>query len=704
MLMFTYDMKRIFGYGSVVLLLMFTNQADAHVRLLVRNTNWYYTRHDCYIGSPSGTTADTGMGRGVTELRVGGGDIAFAHEDTAGIWPPIAYNCPARLPGGPEVALDLTFGWIYVADGLCWTPACKTFAQSFVAEGPELVSVRCFVASPPKPVDVTLHEGGPDGRQIGAAKRFTAGTSTWGLVYWKPGEAPTTPGRQYTVVMRSVDGTAWNPFVHSKGNCYQEGIVYFDGIPQPQTDLCLLISNPGDGYIRHLPIPNDANMEKEWSDVFGGQRFIARGMNLVFASIDVECGGSAPGGGEYATVYLVIRRDDPNGEQIGPKMSIRHLPGKQRSVKRRGVPYGPDWVMLEPGQTYCACLEFADGRMATDWKTRVRLYGELAVGSHATIASVWTGRIFANSVEVVWRKGNPSKAVIEYGKPGGPVLGAVQESGKEGWAVLPDLEPDTVYQFRLIAANAQGYKHYSPWYLVRTRADDGTLRTVEPLQRFGIFDPYFLPVADAALSAPASQPSRSEGTSVALSNPDFESGTRGWKPTEGLDSSTSRGNDELKPHGGTNMFGWMRFAPEKKDDELYRKDHVTQKVRVKQGKWYELSAWVITAEPDWPREKWIAETWTYPFFLGRCRNRISLVVDPEGGEDFSGANSMQWFSTHGEWMLLKKVLRAEEDMVTIGAAFYQRGERDWDAAFVDDFEMVELHQAPPTVPCGAPSP
>ncbi|MHC4603808.1 MAG: fibronectin type III domain-containing protein [Planctomycetota bacterium] len=686
-------MKQKLIYGTIVLFIFIANASNAHVRLLVRNTNWYYMRHRCYISSPSGISVDTGMGRGATELRVGGGDVAFAHEDAAGIWPPIAYNCPVRLPGGPEVALDLTFGWIYVADGLCWTPACKTFAQSFIAEGPELVSVRCFVASPPTPIDVSLHEGGPWGRQIGSTKSFNAGTSNWGLVFWEPGEAPTTLGKTYTIVLHSVDGTGWNPFVHSKGSCYDKGFAHFDNVPQPQTDLCLLISNPGDGYTRHLPVPNNANKENQWSDVPNGQRFIARGRNLVFAMVEVECGGPAGSNSEYTPVYLVIRRMDPNGEQIGRKMSIRHLPGKQRSIKQRGIPYGPDWIMLESGKTYFAVLEFADGRIPKNWRTRMRLYGELAAGTHPTISSVWTGRIFPHSIEVVWRKGNPSKALIEYGKPGGDVLGLVRESGKEGWAVIPNLQADTVYQFRLTATSAQGYKYYSPWYLARTRAKDRTLGIVQPTQRFGVFDPYFLPVADTPLCKPTTFPSRVVGKTVELTNPAFESGIKGWNLSGDLEKITSRKNNILKPHQGQNMFGWMRLAEGKKDHERYRKDSISQKVRVKQGKWYELSAWAFTDEPDWPKEKWMTETWTYPFFQSRCRNRISLVVDPQGGGEFSGPNSTQWFSTHGKWMLLKKAFQAKSNDVTVGATFYQRGERDWDAASVDDFELVEIDKS-----------
>jgi hypothetical protein len=322
----------------------------------------------------------------------------------------------------------------------------------------------------------------------------------------------------------------------------------------------------------------------------------------------------------------------------------------------------------------------------------MRLYGEESRGTHPTVACVWTGRIFSDSIEVVWRKGNQSAAVVEYGKPGGPVLGVVKEAGQEGWAAIPNLEADTVYQFRLIAASDQGYRYHSPWYLVRTRAKDGTLGTVDAMQSFGVFDPYFLPVADGPLADPPEPPSRADGKTVNLANAGFESGISGWMLGEDSDCRASRGNEKLKPFRGEHMLGWIRAAKGKHNHDLHRKDHAAQNVSVKRGASYELSAWALTAEPDWPRERWIQETWSFPFFGSRCRNQICLVADAKGGEDFSGANCTQWFSTDGRWMLLKKTFRAETDTVTVGAAFYQRGQRDWDAAFVDDFQLVELSQ------------
>lgn len=674
--------------AGLVTSLVVAAAAQAHVRLLIRNTNWYYTRHNCYIGVPGlGISGGTGMGRGVTELRVGGGDVTFAHQDTMGIWPPIAYHCPTRLPGGPEVALDLTFGWIYVADGLCWAPGCKTYAQGFVAEGPEVVSVRCYVASSPKPIAVTLHENGPEGPQIGRTKRFEAGTANWGQVFWQPGEAPTIAGKSYTIVLRSEDGTEWNPFVHSKGNCYDGGHAWFDGVPQPDTDLCLLITNPNDGYTRHLPVPNDADDGEQWSDLWNGQRFIARGRNLIFASIEVDCGGPDERQDE---VYLVIRRDGPQGEQIGQRMSLAHMPGQTRSVKERGVPFGPDSVPLQIGQVYWAMLEYGDGQMPYRWKVRMRAYGEEATGAHPTIASVWTGRIFPTSIEITWRKGNRSKARIEYGKPSGLVLGTAEEMNEEGWAVIGGLEPDTVHQFRIIATSPHGYRHYSPWYLVRTRAEDGTLNRVEPMQSFGVFDPYFLPVADAPLGPPPKRPIRSAGRPMTLQNGGFESGTDGWLLSANLETKTFEISRDIPPHEGTQMFGWLRILPDRPDPDFYSKDQVTQKMRVTPGKWYELSAWAITAEPNWTKEQYVAETWGFPFFGSRCRNRIALIVDPQGTEDFKGSNSTQWYSTEGEWMLLTKCFQAQSETVTIGAAFYQRGQRAWDAAFIDDFTLTEL--------------
>jgi hypothetical protein len=322
----------------------------------------------------------------------------------------------------------------------------------------------------------------------------------------------------------------------------------------------------------------------------------------------------------------------------------------------------------------------------------MRLYGEESRGAHPTVACVWTGRVFSESIEVVWRKGNRSTAIIEYGEPGGPVLGVAKEAGQEGWAAIPNLEADTVYQFRLIATSDQGCKYYSPWYLVRTRAKDGTLGTVDAMQSFGVFDPYFLPVADAPLADPPELPSRAHGKAVRLSNAGFESGIDGWRLGEDSDCRVSRGEERLRPFKGESMLGWTRRAKGEHNHDLHRKDYITQRVSVKRDALYELSAWAIAAEPDWPRERWVEETWSFPFFGSRCRNQICLVADAAGGEDFAGPNCTQWFSTDGKWMLLKKTFRAARDVVTVGATFYQRGERDWDAAFVDDFRLVELSQ------------
>lgn len=677
---------------AVIGLVLLAGEAGAHVRLLVRNTNWYYTRHHCYIGVPDeGISGGTGMGRGATELRVGGGDVTFVHQDVAGIWPPIAYRCPTRLPGGPEVALDLTFKWVYVADGLSWTHGCRSFAQTFVAEGPELVSVRCFVASPPRPILVTLHEGGPDGRQIGHTKQFSEGAARWGLVYWNAGEAALTPGERYAIVMRSQDATPWNPYVHSKGNCYDDGHAYFDHVPQPDTDLCLLISNPDDGYIRHVAEPNDPRDTATWSDIPNGQRFAARGENLVFASLEVECGGDRD---RQEPVYLVVRRGGSDGERVGQRMKMDHLPGPDRSVKERGVPFGPRSVPLEVGETYVAMLEYESGERPADWRVRMRLYGEEVADAHPTVASVWTGRIFPDSIEVVWRKGNASRSIIEYGIPGGRMISRAEEMGDEGWAAMGGLSPDTLYQFRLIATSPQGFTYHSPWYLVRTCGSDGTLRPVEPVQRFGVFDPFFLPVAEAPLIEPPQRGVRLAGRPVSLENPGFENGTQGWQLTGDVGTVSRIGPADIQPHEGESMIGWLRKLTGEPNHEFYAKDRLEQRVTVRPGRWYQMSAWVLTAEPAWDSEQKAAETWAFPFFQSRCRDRVALFVDPEGSEEFEGANVTQWYSTESEWMLVTKCFQAKSSAVRLGAFFYQRGQREWDAAVVDDVRLVELDEAP----------
>ena len=142
------------------------------------------------------------------------------------------------------------------------------------------------------------------------------------------------------------------------------------------------------------------------------------------------------------------------------------------------------------------------------------------------------------------------------------------------------------------------------------------------------------------------------------------------------------------------MFGWLHVLEGRPDHERYKKDIISQKVPVTPGKWYQLSVWAVTAEPDWTKKQYLQETWSFPFFQNRCRDRIALAVNPEGGDEFEGANVTQWYSTEGAWMLLTKCFQAKSNTVAIGAAFYQRGQRKWDAAFLDDFQLVELNKAP----------
>jgi hypothetical protein len=217
---------------------------------------------------------------------------------------------------------------------------------------------------------------------------------------------------------------------------------------------------------------------------------------------------------------------------------------------------------------------------------------------------------------------------------------------------------------------------------------------VEPTQRFGVFDPYFLPVADAPLAKCPATPSRFRGKPVALTNPGFEDGTDGWKVAGELDSRVHEKAGVIRAYQGRRMLGWWSAPEGRPRHDLYRKGRLQQRVTVQSGRWYQLSARVLTAQPEWTREELIRATWSFPFLKNRGQNRVALAVDPAGGEAWDGANVTQWYSTGGAWMLLTKCFQAVADEVTIGAVYSQRGERRWDAAMIDDFQLVELDGAP----------
>lgn len=90
----------------------------------------------------------------------------------------------------------------------------------------------------------SIHEDGPDGRQIGPTKTCHPWNyRPMGQVYsvsWQPGEVPVTSGKTYYLKALSADPGLF--VFTNKQNGYPQGRLYLDGAPGPENeDLCFTI-------------------------------------------------------------------------------------------------------------------------------------------------------------------------------------------------------------------------------------------------------------------------------------------------------------------------------------------------------------------------------------------------------------------------------------------------------------------------------
>jgi len=656
--------------------------AGAHMRILDQRTNHAHLQVHT-MSAPADDTekkgvAHTGMARdGYTELSPGAGRYAMSIEDRGDIRPPIMYDIMGLRDR--IVPIDLTMRWVYSPDDVMWTRAAREWAQSFVAPGAAVTRISVRVASEPEQFVITIHEGAPDGPQIGRPRRFEAGSATWGYVDWVPGEVPTVAGVTYFVRIVAADGGEWVPFVHTTGDCYPEGSAYADRRCEPGTDLTMFIACEDDGYVQHRPGPGIDRTG--WA--MGSNRFpfVARGRNVIYARAEVRF--DWPVDGPF-TLNFLVRVVDGAGNPLGPthRYWSSHHPPTPGAVKNHysvGALWHPAQVPLKPGKMYwleCAVQEdLGEDGPPPRIDLQARLYGETVPGSHPSIFSQGLGAIGRNSIVVWWQKGNASSAIIEYGRQSGGVIeSAAQESRAGGRATLRGLRADTTYAFRIVAESPAGFRYYSPWYLARTQAAYGSWGDVP---RGHAYHPAFLPLADRPLEYP--QPDRSPKVicPVPLVNGGFEQQMAHWTTLNGRVKASGR-TDDIAPHAGDGMAGWTTLG---EGNDLV--DVMYQEVAVEPGHWYQLSAWVFTQSVYHGPEG---------LFHPRAQIRARLVFDPEAGDDFGHANSSQWYSTDGKWMRFGKVWRATGHRATVGIGFYQWHPFDRGIVYCDE---VTLHEVEP---------
>jgi len=74
----------------------------------------------------------------------------------------------------------------------------------------------------------------------------------------------------------------------------------------------------------------------------------------------------------------------------------------------------------------------------------------------------------------------------------------------------------------------------------------------------------------------------------------------------------------------------------------------------------------------------------------RGDTRVRIAVDPQGGQDWSGANSSQWFSTDGQWRYLTHRFTAASRAATVLVGFFRWRDLDIAQAYVDDVGVYRI--------------
>lgn len=102
----------------------------------------------------------------------------------------------------------------------------------------------------------SIHERGPDGRQIGPSK--VTALSADSAVAWLPEEVPVSPGGTYYLHIESCDGASFYAF--EEPDCHSGGSAFTNGNPMPDRDLAAWVCGDIDeAQARKLPAHPEAS-------------------------------------------------------------------------------------------------------------------------------------------------------------------------------------------------------------------------------------------------------------------------------------------------------------------------------------------------------------------------------------------------------------------------------------------------------------
>ncbi len=619
----------------------------------------------------SGTVSDM-LGRGVYEIAVWASSSETGYTYSAGTATDGTYTI--TLPAGTYTVglrdpfhfrvqirhgvvvrdnrttpLNFTlYNTVWTDDPIWFVNWHRVYAQSFIADGTSVVKVTARVASETTTINVSIHEGGPDGPQVGPTRTLYAGQSGRGTAAWHAGEVPVVPGRQYTVVLRRPDNALWSTYMsrplYFGSDAYPDGCAIVDGSPIPDLDLGITVCCDDDGHSTFYHVRQ--NNGGQWVNE-AVQGFVARGSSLTSVSFIT--------GGVSNVLFSVSVHTAPSGGQtVG---AVRYVRGWADTPMM--VCWSPGEVPLTPGQTYYLRIRrttgegfyiylannaYPDGvvylngvaQPGLDLGSCVMTAEEYpgAVKPRLQVHSLITTSVTSRSASLYWRTSAPADSVVEYGldipytqSVSNPTLTNIHEISLSG------LEPHTLYHFR-VRSRAEG--------TIEGKSGDNTLLTLPE-------------------------------TPNLLGNGGFEAGTPAGWTYFGASDGVYEGPwfKDLRAVEGRYFIGWATNGGT-------RNGGVWQRVRVNPGREYHFSAWAWT---------WCLNTPVYNL-------SVRIGIDPFGGTDPNGSTVIwtPWSVNFDRWHPLWLRATARSNYLTVFLQGHADSPAEWNIYAFDNAVLTERVQ------------
>ncbi|MGB9619302.1 MAG: hypothetical protein ACPL7K_02695, partial [Armatimonadota bacterium] len=560
-------------------------------------------------------------------------------------------------------------------------------AQTFPATGTCVLKVTIRIASPNADFNVSIHQGGPTGPQIGPTRTATAGNAGAQTVIWQPGEVPTTPGEVYCVKVIRTDGQAFSiflvePLVDNGDACPEGCAWWFDGStwrPDWSLDTGIVVVSDGDGLLCNLNTGKWGKWGTKLSAASNfGQTFVARGTGLVSASFTVDtsanyvvslydyAGGSIGAQVGTSKVLAASAYRESNGVVWSPGEFLPLVPGNTYYLEIRRQDIGTFGAYRTNGDNYAGGMLFVNRIAQPSYDLATTIYVESAPGEatkrYVKFGAGWprlTSQT-SGSLIIYWTTDVASDTKVEY-SVGSPPYTATYYSSTlttAHTAILNDLSPNTVYHYRV----SSGRSYY------RTAVSRDLVAATAP------------------------------SCANLLTNPGFETGSlapwASWSGNVQVHSGEWFWN--MPPRSGTYaaQFG-QNGGP-------YPGTGIYQRVTVTPGKWYRATGWFDL----FPTEKINSSDYLKYDVFGDSFARLMqarIGLDPTGGTTGAGAiwsrnaysfpnpNVFQGNqASNFPYICLSAMAKATGTAMTVFTAVDAGSSLSWDCWSVDDFVLSEV--------------